>query len=386
MANPEVIVLGAGIAGAATAVFLARRGHRVVLFESHEPAHSGGSSHGDGRIIRYTYPEEVYVEMARRAYTAWADLETAAGESLVETTGSWECGPAGSLPLADLEASFERDGIAYDRLTPAESAERFPHFHLPEGSFALYQEHGGIVRAERAVRAFCRLAEQAGAQIVYQPIVAIEPSAEGVEVVAQDGNRWRASSVVATLGGWSGPMLSTLDLSLPLHVTREQVTYFRVRDGVEVDHGISGMPTFIDYHDPEQPFYGLPIIEVPGVKLGWHHSGPTFSPDDEEAVDGEILAKQQRYVRERLPGLDPEPIHITRCLYTNTPDYHFVLDHHPHHPRVVVGTGFSGHGFKFGPVLGEILASLALGEEPPVDLETFRIARFDGELQRRRSA
>ena len=184
MANPEVIVLGAGIAGAATAVFLARRGHRVVLFESHEPAHSGGSSHGDGRIIRYTYPEEVYVEMARRAYTAWADLETAAGESLVETTGSWECGPAGSLPLADLEASFERDGIAYDRLTPAESAERFPHFHLPEGSFALYQEHGGIVRAERAVRAFCRLAEQAGAQIVYQPIVAIEPSTEGVEVVA----------------------------------------------------------------------------------------------------------------------------------------------------------------------------------------------------------
>jgi monomeric sarcosine oxidase len=386
----DIIVLGAGIAGASAAEVLVRRGQRVLLVERFAAAHDGGSSHGDGRIIRYSYPEPVYVAMARRAYGAWAALEAAVGESLVERTGSWECGPPGSQQLADLEASFRRDGIVYEHLNAAQSAQRFPHFRLPESSSVLYQEEGGIVRAERAVLALLRLAQRGGAELALGEGAGwIHPEGDGVSVEGLRGTRWRARVVVVAAGGWTAPLVAPLGLELPLTVTREQVSYFPVRPGVDLDFGIGGMPTLIDYHNADQPMYSLPRIDVPGVKLGWHHSGPEVVPgaQSETTVDQEILRRQQDYVREHLPGLDPEPIQISRCLYTNTPDYHFILDRHPALPQVVIGTGFSGHGFKFGPVIGEILADLALGKEPPVDLATFSLSRFAREgLQRRRSA
>jgi glycine/D-amino acid oxidase-like deaminating enzyme len=135
------------------------------------------------------------------------------------------------------------------------------------------------------------------------------------------------------------------------------------------------MPIFIDYHS-DHPFYGLPIIEIPGVKIGWHHTGPEIDPDQRRPQNERSLAVTGDYVRERFPHLDPRPIKVITCLYTNTPDYHFILDHHPGLPNVVVGAGFSGHGFKFGPVVGRILADLALGERPPLPLEQFAISRL----------
>ena len=386
----DVLVLGGGIAGAATVEALARRGRRVLLVEPFAAAHAGGSSHGDGRIVRYTYPEPVYVAMARRSYQAWAAFEQASGETLVERTGSFECGPADSQQLADLEQSFQRDGITYERLSAAESAARFPHFRLPEGSFALFQREGGIVRAERAVLALLRLAQQAGADVtVGEGAARIHPEDSGVTVEGTQGTRWKARAVVVATSGWTAPLMAPLGLELPLTVTREQVSYFPARPGCALDFGIGGMPTLIDYHSPEQPMYGLPRIDVPGVKVGWHHSGPEVVPGAEfdVDVDEEILRHVQAYVREHLPRLIPEPLKTVRCLYTNTPDYHFLLDRHPTLPQVILGTGFSGHGFKFAPVLGEILTALALDEEPPVDLTTFRLSRFTaGELERRRSA
>ena len=388
----DVLVIGGGIAGAATAEVLARRGARTLAVEAVTPAHDGGSSHGDGRIIRYTYPEAVYLAMARRAYDAWAAAEEASGETLVERTGSWDCGPADSPAMVELIAGLEAAGIAHERLDKEESERRFPHFLLPEGSIAVYQAEGGIVRAARAVNTLWDLARSAGAETVAgERVVSLKVDGEGVEVESASGTRWRAGTVVVAAGGWSASLLASLGLDLPLNVTREQVVYFPRRAGVEVDCGIGGMPTLIDYHDFEQPFYGLPQIDVPGVKLGWHHSGPEVHPAGGELpgpeVESDLLARCQRFVRERLPLLDPEPVKILRCLYTNTPDYHFILDRHPGLDRVIIGTGFSGHGFKFGPVLGEILADLALGTKPPVDLHTFCIGRFaDGTLERRRSA
>ena len=398
----DFLVLGGGIVGSATAEALARRGQRLLLVEPTAAAHAGGSSHGDGRIVRYSYPEPVYVAMARRSYRAWANLEASSGETLVERTGSFECGPPDSQPLAALEHSFQRDGIAYERLSAAESAERFPHVRLPEGSFALFQADGGVVRAERAVHTLLRLAQRAGADVVMgEGAARILPEDDGVTVEGTRGTRWRARAVVVTTGGWTAPLLAPLGLDLPLTITREQVSYFPVRSGCTLNFGIGGMPTLIDYHNAEQPIYGLPQIEVPGVKLGWHHSGPEMvpgmksdtetDPETDPEIDPEInpgiLRKVQAYVRSHLPELEPNPIETHRCLYNNTPDYHFVLDRHPNWPQVVVGTGFSGHGFKFAPVLGEILATLALDEEPPVDLTTFRLARFaEKNLQRRRSA
>ncbi|MEM1205144.1 MAG: N-methyl-L-tryptophan oxidase [Acidobacteriota bacterium] len=381
----DVIVLGGGIAGAATAWALARGGDgrpplRTLLVDAYAPGHEHGSSHGDGRIVRFTYPEPTYLEMARRVYPLWSEIEDASGESLLQITGSWECGPGGCPHLGALREGLAAAEIPFESWTAAESRRRFPHFELPLGSEVVYQSSGAVVRAGRAVAALWDLAQGAGALAVSgQRIDHVSADDEGVEVRG-GGYRWRGERLVITAGGWSGELLRQLDLELPLEVTREVVAYFPVSKRTassHVDHRAGMMPTLVDYHHP-QPFYAVPQIDVPGVKVGWHRTGPPVRPGETGDADPVVAKRIQDYVADRLPYLELRPLKVMTCLYTNTPDYHFVLDRHPALSRVVVGTGFSGHGFKFGPVLGEILACLAAEVPPPVDLDTFRIDRLFG--------
>jgi len=392
----DTIVLGGGVMGAAAAETLGRRGRKAVLLERFEPAHLGGSSHGDGRIIRYSYPEAVYVEMAGHAYRGWERVEKAAGATLVETTGGWDCAQDDSAELAELEASFRRAGIAHERLTAAESGRRFPHFALPEGSEALYQPNGGIVRASRAVATLWELARAAGVEALRgERATAIDADRSRVVVKCESGREFRARSLVLSAGGWARGLLAGLGLELPLVVTEEVVSYYAPRSGApdhRLDHRLGAMPTLIDYHGYEagegEIFYALPQIDVPGVKIGWHRGGAEIDPDRPRGAHPENLEKVREFIARRLPHLDPEPIEVVTCLYTNTPDHHFILDQHPDLPNVAVGAGFSGHGFKFAPVVGEILTALVLGEDSPVELETFSLGRFAGDagLEKRKSA
>lgn len=381
----EHIILGGGIMGAATAEHLARRGKQVLLLEQFQPGHSRGSSHGDGRIIRFAYPEPIYLEMAQLAYPAWAELEQRSGQPLIQITGGWDCGPAGCFQLNELEANFQHYHIPYERLTAAQSNHRFPQFHLDEGSEAIYQPDGGVVFATPAVRAIWQLAQAAGATtITGERIEGIELDGETVRVRAASGRQWQAARLVITAGGWANKLLADLDLCLPLQVSQEQVAYFAPRD--ELDHRVGVMPVFIDYHpewdtfNPDlqspTPFYGLPQIVIPGVKIGWHHTGPEIDPDDPRPQNQVSLRGTQTFVRKRFPHLDPTPIEVVTCLYTNSPDYHFILDRHPDLPQVIIGSGFSGHGFKFGPVIGRLLASLALDEPPALPLDQFALNRL----------
>ncbi len=212
-----------------------------------------------------------------------------------------------------------------------------------------------------------------GTTVTGERVTGIEVRGEEVTVVAESGARWQAPRLVVAAGGWSAKLLAEVGLELPLTITQEQLAFFPARDGL--DHRASAMPVFIDYHAPD-PFYGLPQIVVPGVKVGWHHRGQPIDADEPKPFDEENLAAVQRYVAERLPHLDTRYVERLTCLYTNTPDYHFILDRHPTLPNVIIGTGFSGHGFKFGPVLGESLAALALDEPPPVPLDMFALSRF----------
>lgn len=370
----DTIILGGGIMGAATADALLQRGQRVLLIEQFEPGHTRGSSHGDGRIIRFAYPEPIYVEMAMLAYPAWNALVARAGEALMQTTGGWDCGPANSQALHELENNFQRFAISYERLTARESNRRFPHFHLDKDSEAIYQAEAGVLFASRAVLALWRLVRAAGATMLTgERVVEATSDGERVTVTSHTGTTWQARRLIVTAGGWAKGLLAGLGLDLPLHITQEQVAYFAPQDAL--DHRAGAMPVFIDYH-PDNAFYGLPQIEIPGVKVGWHHMGQPIDPDHPQPLDPANLEAVQRFVGARLPHLNLTPIEQLPCLYTNTPDYHFILDRHPTLPNIIIGSGFSGHGFKFGPVIGSILAALALDEPPPIALDTFALARF----------
>jgi monomeric sarcosine oxidase len=385
--NYDVLVLGGGVVGAATAYALQRQGQRVALFEQFEPGHTRGSSHGDGRIVRFNYSEAIYVEMALLGYPAWERLTQAAGRELKQQTGLIEYGPRHSPPIEASESHLRQFGLPYERLTPNEAMQRFPQFHFAEDATVLYQAAGGVAFASPTVLALWRLFQDSGGTAMSgQRIDRIEIETDGVILHSRD-QRWRGRNLVLAAGGWSAQLAAALELHLPIEVTQEVLAYFPSQDG-SVDHHVGVMPAMIDYHDQERQFYCLPQVEIPGVKVGWHHSGLVVDADQRGPRPDWIVAGMQDWIRLVFPHLAPAPIEVLDCLYSNTPDYHFILDRHPRFEHVVIGAGFSGHGFKFGPIVGEILADLVLGKEPPLNLPTFALARFDqpDRLQRRSGA
>ncbi len=385
----DTIVIGGGIMGAAAAYGLAKRGQAVLLLDQYEPGHAHGSSHGDGRIVRFNYTEAIYVELAMLAYPAWEALSAAAGEPLIQRTGLIEYGPADSQPVAESEANLQRYGLTYESLSAEEANQRFPQFHFAPGSKLIYQADGAVGFATKAVQALWRLVQEAGGETRSGTrIQRIEAHDDSVTVHSTDGERWHAKKLILAAGGWTKSLAAQIGLDLPLVVTQEVVGYFRPVD--DVDHRVGTMPCIIDYVDSvDVPYYGLPQVDIPGIKAGWHHSGTVIEPDDArpEPTQAQLQALTH-WMQRAFPHVEKQPSETVTCLYTSTPDHHFILDRHPQHSHIVIGAGFSGHGFKFGSAVGEILAQLALGETPPIALETFSLRRFDdpGNLDKRLGA
>lgn len=374
-ASTDVAVIGGGVMGAAAARAMAERGVSVVVFDRHPAGHGHGSSHGDGRIVRATYAEPAYVSMARRAFDAWYALERSTGETLIDGGGILEIGPLASSYLASLAATLDTQGVSYERLDAAGVHERFPQLMLPRSSEALYQGEGGTVRADVAQRVLWQQARDAGVEIRREVGVTGLSLEHGRVRIETDGlGVHHARRLVVTAGAWTNRVLASLDVRLPLVVTQEQVAYLPVRPGGG-DHGTGVLPSVLD-HRADPNFYALPRIGVDGVKVGRHRSGPAIEPDVPGPRDPVRLRQVVAWARATLPGLVPEPFGVTPCLYTNTPDFDFVIDRLDRAPSVIVGAGFSGHGFKFAPVVGEMLAALALDEADPVPRTPFRIDRF----------
>ena len=371
----DAAVIGAGVMGCAAARSLAKRGLSVALLERESPGHAGGSSHGDGRIFRFTYAEPIYVRLAEEAERHWRDLEATSGERLLERCGNWDCGPEGSSEIEALVANLESQGRPWELLSADEAQDRFPDLSPPAGGVVLFQAEGGVLRAGRALAALLAAAQADGAELV--PNAGVEHVAagdDGFELALEDDRRIATRRLVIAAGGWSGPLLARLGLRLPLIVTREQVAYFRTKE--DRDHGPEALPTVIDYHDGHI-FYGLPALSDLGVKLGWHHGGAILrEPGGDGEIDRANLAEVRAFARRRLPGLDPEPVHVEHCLYTSTPDHHFLVDRHPTLPGLAFGAGFSGHGFKFAPVIGDALAALALEEDFPLPMDGLGLDRL----------
>ena len=366
MERVEIAIVGSGVMGSAAARSLGARGVPAVLLEQFELGHARGSSHGATRIFRYSYPEPDYVRMAMLAREFWAKLADEAGEELLVPTGGLDAGADAAL----CGAALAECGVRHSWLTGSDLRDRFPGIAARPGERMLFQPDSGVLLAGRAVAALQRLAARDGVELRAQtPVLSIE-GRDGRVLLRTPAGEISAGTAIVTAGGWmTGILAGAVPQVPPATVTLQRVRYFGPRDGS------AGWPTIIEWQSAGPGWYAVPPAGVaPGVKVAPHMSGPQVDPRSGPfgGVDAEAETRVAGYVRERLPGLDPAGFASETCLYTTTADENFVLDRSG---GIVVGGGGSGHAFKFGPLIGEILADLALGRPPAVPLARFSLTR-----------
>jgi sarcosine oxidase len=340
MRDTDVLVVGAGVMGSATARALARLGREVVILERSRIGHAGGSSHGRARVFRFSYDDPHFVRMAQESLPLWRELEEEAGEDILTTTGG--------LDVTRVEqhvAALEACGAEFELIDAGARQERFPGLTVPEGEL-LFQGDAGVVAADRAWRAFVGSATRAGAELREgTPVDRMTVQDDGVEVHAGE-ERWRAPVVVLSAGAWSRRLLWGIGEDIPTTPTRETVAFFKLP-------GDAVPPVVVEWTSP--PLYCLFSFEQ-GLKAAEHHAGPVTDPDQEGEVSEASVARLAEWVRARFPEAEGEPHHAETCIYTNTPDEHFILERRG---PVVIGSPCSGHGFKFAPWIGRRLAELA---------------------------
>ena len=371
----HAIVLGIGGMGSAAACHVAGRGRRVLGLEQFSIPHELGSSHGVTRIIRLAYSEHPsYVPLLRRAYQLWREMERRAGERLLFVTGGLDIGGEASETIAGSRRSCREHHLPHEELDATEVARRFPGFRLPAGLVAVYQPDGGFVLPERSIIAHAAAAEALGAEI-HAGERAIEWRAEGSGVyVRTDLAEYRADRLIITAGPWAA---QSVPLLRRLAIPERQVLIWT--EPLRPERFAIGVFPIFNMEAPEGRFYGFPVYGVPGFKLGkYHHRREQTEAD---RVDREFHPEDEEVLRVAIRGYFPDAggrtLAMKTCLFTNSPDEHFILDLHPEYPQVSIAAGFSGHGFKFAPVIGEIMADFALeGGCAKWDLSLFGLDRF----------
>lgn len=355
----NVAIIGAGGVGGAAARFLASAGHAVTVFERFTLDHDFGSSWGDSRIIRRTYPDPFYTRLMGTAYDLWAELERDAGEELFVRCGGLTFGRADNPEMAQTEDALTANGVLFERLAADETAERFPALHLDDGQYAIYQADSGLLKASACVRAQMRLAREAGATLKENAPVTL------ADVAGFD-------RVLVAAGAWTSSLLP--ELFLPLTVTRQYYAHLLPQTNAE-QFEVGALPVWID---ADTHWYGFPRHgELPGVKLAAHDGGlPTDPGGVRRDADEADRLPLRAYAARRLPDLSPSVAFEKVCLYTKTPDEDFLMGAIPARPGGFFCSACSGHGFKFTVLMGRILADWALGRTPPFDANRFRATRF----------
>lgn len=370
----DTLVLGGGAMGSATALQLARRGQKVGVLEQFSIGHELGSSNGYSRIIRRAYYEHPdYVPLVDRAYALWRELEKESGESLLTITGIVEMGsPAGPLVKGSL-LSCEQHEIPHERLSAEAIRERHPQFTIPEWMEGVWQGDAGILAVERCVVTQARMARQHGATIIENaPVLGIQCEAEEGVVLETPRGSYSADNLVVCAGAWAGKLLA--DLNLPLVVTRQAQGFYKPKDPRAFELGT--FPVWLA-ELPGHSYYGFPMFGVRAIKIA-HHGGGDLAQAD--SLDRNFRADDDRllrdFMKEYLPAANGELMFGKICMYTNTPDHDFIVDAHPVLPRVWMAAGFSGHGFKFAPAIGEALADLVIDGQTKLPIGRFSLGRL----------
>ena len=370
----DVIVIGVGGMGSATVYELAKRGKRVLGLERFDIPHDLGSSHGVNRIIRLAYYEDPsYVPLMKRAYERWRELEGDTGEQILHITGSVDAGPEENEVFKGSYESCLEHGIPHEVLDHKELHKRFPGYQLPRGHYALYQEEGGFLLSERCIVGHVMAAQARGAEVRAREQVLDWQATDNHVTVRTERGTYEAGSLVITAGAWASHLVP--GLGKRAQAERQALGWFQPHQPDLFSP--ERFPVFNLLVD-EGRYYGFPVYGVPGFKIGrYHHLDEQVNPDE---VDRNVYAADEEVLRDCVANYFPEANGATMmmktCMFTNSPDEHFIIGTHPEHANVSFAAGFSGHGYKFCSVVGELMSDLALQGETPLPIDLFDPKRY----------
>ncbi|XP_052256446.1 peroxisomal sarcosine oxidase-like isoform X2 [Dreissena polymorpha] len=348
----------------------------MLTVESFPLPHSRGSSHGQSRITRKAYgAKDFYTRMMFESYELTTELEKECGKQLFINCGTLVFGRPDDPFTSCTEECLQRFGVPFDKMDSVEQRRRYPSMAFPDDFNFILDKSGGVLRADKMLQAFqAQFVRFGGVLRDGEPMVDLHP---GDEVTVRTREHvYRGRSVVLALGPWAATFLPSIGVNIPLEPLKITVCYWK-ESGSDTFCS-SKFPTFITENAMgDGHIYGLPAEEYPGLVKICLHTGPRIDPDKRDAVDNQwVMDKIKAIIATHFPTLEREPRVVETCIYTNTPDYDFVLDHHPVWKNVVIAAGFSGHGFKLAPVVGKVLSQMATGQKPSYDMSPFRIDRF----------
>lgn len=377
----DFIVIGLGSMGSSTCYQLASHGYSVLGIEQFQISHENGSHAGQSRLIRQAYYElPDYVPLLQEAYKGWKHLEERSNSTLFYRTGIMYAGKSDDFLISGSLKSAAEHNLQVESIDHEQAAKRFPQFDLPSHYSTIFEPNAGFVTPERAILTYISEALKIGAEVhTNETVIDSQESGEGITVMTNAGS-YSAQKLVITAGAWAPALISVLKPKLT--VTKQLIAWVNTNNNK--DYEISKMSCWgINQEEFDGLFYGFPILnhaefgEPAGLKIGYHHPGETVDPDsyprDSNSSDQEIIVN---LMEKFMPGAFHSFNTIKTCLYTYSNDDHFIIDHLPEHKNVVVGTGFSGHGFKFVPVVGQALADLAIDGRSSLPVQFLRLKRF----------
>ena len=374
----DVIVVGVGGMGSATVYELASRGLRVLGLERFDIPNDFGSSHGVNRIIRLAYFEDPsYVPLLRRSYERWRELEAVSGEKLLHVTGSVDTGREDGEVFPGALRSCREHDLPHEPLTSAELTRRFPGCRFPKDWMSVYQPDGGFLLSERCIVNHVFAALERGADVrAREAVLEWDYTGDAVRVETTRGS-YEAGALVISAGPWTGPLLPSVDHLLTPE--RQVMGWFQPSRPELFAPGVH--PVVVAEFE-EGNYYSFPVFGVPGFKIGkFHHLNEATTADD---IDRDCRDEDEAVLRQAVaryfPDANGPTVALRACMFTNTPDEHFIIDALPGSPNVFLAAGFSGHGFKFCSVVGEIMADLATRGDTTHDISLLRLSRFESRV------
>jgi sarcosine oxidase len=371
----DVIIVGLGAMGSATAHHVSKQGWRVLGLDRFTPPHEWGSSHGETRVIREAYFEHPsYVPLVQRAYELWAELERESGRELFLPTGGLFIGPPqGEMVSGEIQSATIHN-LDYELLSAEALRRRYPIHHPTPEMVAVWEPRAGILYPELCIQSYLELARTQAATLRYaEPVTGWQIDGAEVHVVTNQG-RYDARHLVLTAGAWLGQLVP--ELHLPLTVERQVLFWFKPLGTAGAFHP-ERCPVFAWEFEPGRILYGFPDLGT-GVKVAIHHHQQEVAEPDSirRTVDASETEMVRQVLARLMPDANGELLKSAVCMYTNTPDLHFLIDYHPAHPQVLIASPCSGHGFKFASAVGEVVADLLIEGQTDTDISLFRLARL----------